>query len=225
MPQQALIPLPEPELKASQLPQIELKSPTSEAPTLPEAPLLEPDSLPTSLTQPILKTPLPEPEAKIPMLEQKIQATPILKPEPLENPQIRTSEPMLVPEAESKPFVPMLELTEVSEPEVPSEIEFNRKLQLSKKIRQAEQEYNQHIRTMVQPKLAMYDPGLYVRIELEIGVSGKIIRYKILVASPSNAFNQAAQLAVRNVNLNPLPEALAENPPYIVPIKIIPQLQ
>ena len=225
MPQQALIPLPEPELKASQLPQIELKSPTGEAPILPEAPLLEPDSLPTSLTQPILKTPLPEPEAKIPMLEQKIQATPILKPEPLENPQIRTSEPMLVPEAESKPFVPMLELKEVSEPEVPSEIEFNRKLKLSKKIRQAEQEFNQHIQTMVQPKLAMFDPGLYVRIELEIGVSGKIIRYKILEASPSNAFNQAAQLAVRNVNLNPLPEALAENPPYIVPIKIIPQLQ
>ena len=125
----------------------------------------------------------------------------------------------------AKPFVPMLELKEVSEPEVPSEIEFNLKLQHSKKIRQAEQEFNQHIQTMVQPKLAMFDPGLYVRIELEIGVSGKINRYKILESSPSNAFNQAAQLAVRNVNLNPLPEALAENPPYIVVVKVIPQLQ
>ncbi|MEE3123009.1 MAG: energy transducer TonB, partial [SAR324 cluster bacterium] len=198
---------------------------TGEAPTIPKAPLLEPDSLPTSLTQPILKTLLPEPEAKIPMLEQKIHTTPILKPEPLENPQIRASEPMLVPEAELKPFVPMLELNELTEPEVPSEIEFDRKLLHSKKIRQAEQEFNQHIQTMVQPKLAMFDPGLYVRIELEIGVSGKIIRYKILEASPSNAFNQAAQLAVRNVNLNPLPEALAENPPYIVVVKVIPQLQ
>ena len=53
----------------------------------------------------------------------------------------------------------------------------------------------------------------------------KIIRYRILEASPSNAFNQAAQLAIRNVNLNPLPEALAGNPPYIVVVKVIPQLQ
>ena len=119
----------------------------------------------------------------------------------------------------------MLEFKEAKEPEVSSEIGFNQKLQISKKIRQAEQEYNQHIQTMVQPKLAMYDSELFVRIELEIGVSGKIISYRILEASPSNAFNQAAQLAIRNVNLNPLPEALAGNPPYIVVVKVIPQLQ
>ena len=173
----------------------------------------------------MLSTSLPEPEAKLPNLEQKIQTTPILKPKPLENPQISTSEPILVPESETEPLVPMLEFKETKEPEVSSEIEFNQKLQISKKIRQAEQEYNQHIQTMVQPKLAMYDLELFVRIELEIGVSGKIIRYRILEASPSNAFNQAAQLAIRNVNLNPLPEALAGNPPYIVVVKVIPQLQ
>jgi len=93
------------------------------------------------------------------------------------------------------------------------------------KLYQAMQNYNQHIQTMIQPRLQMFDPGLYVRIELQIGVSGKIIRYKILEASPYNEFNQAAQLAVRNVNLDPLPEALAENPPYIVVVKVIPQLQ
>ena len=117
----------------------------------------------------MLSTSLPEPEAKLPNLEQKIQRTPILKPKPLENPQINTSEPILVPESEMEPIVPMLEFKETKEPEVSSEIVFNQKLQISKKIRQAEQEYNQHIQTMVQPKLAMYDSELFVRIELEIG--------------------------------------------------------
>ena len=225
LPQQALIPLPEPELPTSLLPNIELKQPMLQPQPLPDSPVLKPDSLSSNLPKPMLSTSLPEPEAKLPNLEQKIQTTPILKPKPLENPQINTSEPILVPESEMEPIVPMLEFKETKEPEVSSEIEFNQKLQISKKIRQAEQEYNQHIQTMVQPKLAMYDSELYVRIELEIGVSGKIIRYRILEASPSNAFNQAAQLAIRNVNLNPLPEALAGNPPYIVVVKVIPQLQ
>ena len=223
--QQPLIPLPEPELPASMLPKIELKQPMLQSQPLPDSPVLKPDSLSSNLPKPMLSTSLPEPEAKLPNLEQKIQTTPILKTKPLENPQINTSEPILVPESEMEPIVPMLEFKETKEPEVSSEIEFNQKLQISKKIRQAEQEYNQHIQTMVQPKLAMYDSELFVRIELEIGVSGKIIRYRILEASPSNAFNQAAQLAIRNVNLNPLPEALAGNPPYIVVVKVIPQLQ
>ena len=225
LPQQALIPLPEPELPTSLLPNIELKQPMLQSQPLPDSPVLKPDSLSSNLPKPMLSTSLPEPEAKLPNLEQKIQTTPILKPKPLENPQINTSEPILVPESEMEPIVPMLEFKETKEPEVSSEIKFNQKLQISKKIRQAEQEYNQHIQTMVQPKLAMYDSELFVRIELEIGVSGKIIRYRILEASPSNAFNQAAQLAIRNVNLNPLPEALAGNPPYIVVVKVIPQLQ
>ena len=223
--QQPLIPLPEPELPTSLLPNIELKQPILQPQPIPDSPVLKPDSLSSNLPKPMLSTSLPEPEAKLPNLEQKIQTTPILKPKPLENPQINTSEPILVPESEMEPIVPMLEFKETKEPEVSSEIEFNQKLQISKKIRQAEQEYNQHIQTMVQPKLAMYDSELFVRIELEIGVSGKIIRYRILEASPSNAFNQAAQLAIRNVNLNPLPEALAGNPPYIVVVKVIPQLQ
>ena len=223
--QQPLIPLPEPELPASMLPNIELKQPMLQSQPLPDSPVLKPDSLSSNLPKPTLSTSLPEPEAKLPNLEQKIQTTPILKPKPLENPQISSSEPILVPESDMEPIVPMLEFKETKEPEVSSEIEFNQKLQISKKIRQAEQEYNQHIQTMVQPKLAMYDSELFVRIELEIGVSGKIIRYRILEASPSNAFNQAAQLAIRNVNLNPLPEALAGNPPYIVVVKVIPQLQ
>jgi len=225
LPQQALIPLPEPELPTSMLPNIELKQPMLQSRPLPDSPVLKPDSLSSNLPKPLLSTSLPEPEAKLPNLEQKIQTAPILKPKPLENPQINTSEPILVPESEMEPIVPMLEFKETKEPEVSSEIKFNQKLQISKKIRQAEQEYNQHIQTMVQPKLAMYDSELFVRIELEIGVSGKIIRYRILEASPSNAFNQAAQLAIRNVNLNPLPEALAGNPPYIVVVKVIPQLQ
>ena len=48
----------------------------------------------------------------------------------------------------------------------------------------------------------------------------EIIFHEIKDSSGSKAFDKAAELAVRNAVLDPLPKALAENPPYIVVIKL-----
>ena len=95
-------------------------------------------------------------------------------------------------------------------------------IKLKKRKMEEQKEYNRHIQDMIQPKLKGFDPELFVRIELVIGTSGEIIRFETLENSPSNAFNQAVQLSIRNANLLPLPNALAGNPPYIVPIRFIP---
>lgn len=93
-----------------------------------------------------------------------------------------------------------------------------------KKITQlAGEEYNLHIRTQIIPKLRTYPTELFVRLELKIIASGKIIEYKVIAKSGSPSFDQAAELAVRNAVLDPLPQALAKNPPYIVLIRIVPQ--
>jgi len=93
-----------------------------------------------------------------------------------------------------------------------------------KKIAQlAGEEYNLHIRTQISPKLGSYPAELFVRIRLKIIASGKIIDYEIINRSGFPSFDQAAELAVRNAVLAPLPQALAKNPPYIVLIRIVPQ--
>ena len=82
-----------------------------------------------------------------------------------------------------------------------------------KKIAQlAGEEYNLHIRTRIIPKLGSYSAELYVRIRLKIVPSGKIISYEVIKKSGVAAFDQAAELAVRNAILEPLPSALGENP-------------
>ena len=95
-------------------------------------------------------------------------------------------------------------------------------IKLKKQKLAAQKEYNRHIQNMVQPKLKGFNPELFVRIELVIATSGEIIRVEILEESISNAFNQAVLLSIRNANLLPLPNALADNPPYIVTIRFIP---
>ncbi|MBC8257946.1 MAG: TonB C-terminal domain-containing protein [SAR324 cluster bacterium] len=94
-------------------------------------------------------------------------------------------------------------------------------LQRRKLTQLAGEEYNVHIRTRIIPKLGSYSAELFVRIQLEIEISGEIVNYKVIENSGSTAFDRAAELAVRNAILEPLPSALAENPPYIVLIKIV----
>ena len=103
--------------------------------------------------------------------------------------------------------------------EIPDTVNLQRK-----KIAQlAGEEYNLHIRTKIIPKLGSYSSDLYVRIRLKIIATGKIIDYEIIKKSGFAAFDKAAELAVRNALLDPLPNALAKNPPYIVTIRIVPQ--
>ena len=96
-------------------------------------------------------------------------------------------------------------------------------LQRKKIVQLAGEEYNLHILTQIIPKLGSYPSELFVRILLKIVPSGKIISYEFIKKSNSSSFDQAAELAVRNAVLAPLPPALAENPPYIVLIRIVPQ--
>ena len=96
-------------------------------------------------------------------------------------------------------------------------------LQRKKIVQLAGEEYNLHIRTQIIPKLGSYPSELFVRILLKIVPSGKIISYEFIKKSNSSSFDLAAELAVRNAVLAPLPPALAENPPYIVLIRIVPQ--
>lgn len=103
--------------------------------------------------------------------------------------------------------------------EIPDTVNLQRK----KLAQLAGEEYNLHIRTRIIPKLGSYSSELYVRIRLKIIPTGKIINYEIIKKSGFAAFDKAAELAVRNALLDPLPNALAENPPYIVTIRIVPQ--
>jgi TonB family protein len=103
--------------------------------------------------------------------------------------------------------------------EIPDTVNLQRK----KLAQLAGEEYNLHIRTRIIPKLGSYSSELYVRIRLRIIPTGKIINYEIIKKSGFAAFDKAAELAVRNALLDPLPNALAENPPYIVTIRIVPQ--
>jgi len=89
-------------------------------------------------------------------------------------------------------------------------------LQRKKLAQLAGEEYNLHIRKRIIPKFGRNSPNLFVRILLKINEAGEIIYHEIKDSSGSPAFDQAAELAVRNAVLDPLPKALAENPPYIV---------
>ena len=93
-------------------------------------------------------------------------------------------------------------------------------LQRKKLAQLAGEEYNLHIRTRIKPKFGSSSPNLFVRILLKINELGEIVYHEIKESSGSKAFDKAAELAVRNTVLDPLPNALAENPPYIVVIKL-----
>ncbi len=93
-------------------------------------------------------------------------------------------------------------------------------LQRKKLAQLAGEEYNLHIRTRIKPKFGSSSPNLFVRILLKINEAGEIVFHEIKESSGSKAFDKAAELAVRNAVLDPLPKALAENPPYIVVIKL-----
>ncbi len=84
------------------------------------------------------------------------------------------------------------------------------------------EEYNLHIRTQIIPKLGNYPAELFARIRIKINASGNIFDYEFIKKSGSPSFDKAAELAVRNAVLDPLPQSLAKNPPYIVLIRVVP---
>ena len=156
-------------------------------------------------------------------IQPALQKVPtILKIQPPDKPETKLEE--IFPEK----FIPEELLQDLGIPEQADERKLKEILDAGylrrKKIAQlAGEEYNLHIRTRIIPKLGSYSPELNVRIRLKIIPTGKIINYEVIEKSGFAAFDKAAELAVRNALLDPLPNALAENPPYIVTIRIVPQ--
>ena len=180
------------------------------------------------LKTPNFSIPLDLPQQKLPEISQptleNIPTISLIKPaaEAANKPELKLEE--LFPE-EIKLKEPMQDLgISVKTPlSKTKEIPDTNFLQRKKITQLAGEEYNLHIRTQIIPKLGTYPTELFVRIELKIIASGKIIEYKVIAKSGSPSFDRAAELAVRNAILDPLPPALAKNPPYIVLIRIVPQ--
>jgi len=154
----------------------------------------------------------------------------ILTPSSLEVPGIKPDQPEEKSKSLSREMpadqmkidgdLPEIGIIEQTEEKVLNQIPNMSFLQRKKLAQLAGEEYNLHIRTRINPKFGSYSPNLFVRILLRINEAGEIVYHEIKDSSGSKAFDQAAELAVRNAVLDPLPKALAENPPYIVLIRI-----
>jgi len=178
---------------------------------------------PKKINTPTFSKTLELPVQKLPAVQPALQEVPtILQVQPLEKPEAKLEE--IFP-AKITPEEPLKDLgiPEQSDDRKLKEILDAGYLQRKKIAQLAGEEYNLHIRTRIIPKLGSYSSELYVRIRLKIIPSGKIVSYEVIKKSGVAAFDQAAELAVRNAILDPLPSALAENPPYIVTIRIVPQ--
>lgn len=115
--------------------------------------------------------------------------------------------------------------------EVESVVDSNQKnlLNLSgfeaiKQLQKAEREYNLHIQEKIQPKVGGASrKDRYVRIRLEIAVSGEILRFTVEETKASTSFVKKVRAAIRLAQLAPLPEALAKKPPYNVVVRFTPK--
>ena len=115
--------------------------------------------------------------------------------------------------------------------EVESVIASNQKSSLNlsgfeaiKQFQKAEREYNLHIQGKIQPKVGGASrKDRYVRIRLEIAVSGEILRATVEETKASERFVKKVRAAIRLAQLAPLPEVLAKNPPYIVVVRFTPK--
>ena len=183
---------------------------------------------PQKLKTPSFSKPLDLPLQKLPEISQ-----PTLENIPTISPVIPAAEATNKPEHRLEGLFPEeiklkeplqdLRIPEQAPLSKTKEIPDTADLQRKKIVQLAGEEYNLHIRTKIIPKLGSYPAELFVRIRLKIIASGEIIEYKVIAKSGSPSFDQAAELAVRNAVLDPLPQALAMNPPYIVLIRIVPK--
>jgi hypothetical protein len=175
-----------------------------------------------SFSKPLDLPPQNLPEISQPTLDNMPTISPVKsKAETANKPELRLEE-LFPEEIKLKEPLQNLGIPEKTPLSKTKEIPDTNFLQRKKIIQMAGEEYNLHIRTQIIPKLGTYPTELFVRIELKIIASGKIIEYKVIAKSGSPSFDRAAELAVRNAILDPLPPALAKNPPYIVLIRIVP---
>ena len=183
---------------------------------------------PQKLKTPSFSKPLDLPLQKLPEISQPtLENIPTISPvmpaaEATNKPEHRL-EGLFPEEIKLKEPLQDLRIPEQAPLSKTKEIPDTADLQRKKIVQLAGEEYNLHIRTKIIPKLGSYPAELFVRIRLKIIASGEIINYEVIKKSGLSSFDQAAELAVRNAVLDPLPQALAKNPPYIVLIRIVPQ--
>ena len=184
--------------------------------------------IPQKLNPPSFSEPLDLPPQKLPEISQltldNMPKISVVKPleETTNKPELRLEE-LFSREIILKEPLQNLGIPEKTPLSKTKEIPDTNFLQRKKITQLAGEEYNLHIRTQIIPKLGTYPTELFVRIELKIIASGKIIEYEVITKSGFPSFDQAAELAIRNAILDPLPQPLAKNPPYIVLIRIVPQ--
>ena len=164
---------------------------------------------------------IPEmPQPKLGNLPTKSLVKPVTEVDDKPNPRLEELFPEEISFQEPLQGIVISEQTDLRKTKDISDTNF---LQRKKIAQLAGEEYNLHIRTQIIPKLGSYPAELFVRIQLNIIATGEIIHYEFIKKSGFSSFDQAAELAVRNAVLDPLPQALAQNPPYIVLIRIVPQ--
>lgn len=176
---------------------------------------------PKKLNRPKFSNPFDLPLRKLPQLMQPpFGDIPTISPvQPADKPETRLDE-LFPDEVKLEEPLQALGIPAQAAPDKTGGIPATSYLQRKKIAQLAGEEYNLHIRTQITPKLGSYPYELFVLIRLKIAPSGKIIDYEFIKKSGFSSFDQAAELAVRNANLDPLPKALTENPPYIVPVRI-----
>ena len=91
-------------------------------------------------------------------------------------------------------------------------------------LKQQQEKYNALIAVVIKQNL--YAPERYqslsARIEVVIGAAGELLQYTLQRSSGVEAFDLTALKAVKTTQFPPLPEELAKNPPYVVPLLISP---
>lgn len=91
-------------------------------------------------------------------------------------------------------------------------------------LKQQQEKYNALMAIAV--KQSLYAPARYqslnVRIEVVIGKDGELLSYMLQRSSGVEAFDLTALNAVKTAQFPSLPEELAKNPPYVVPLVISP---
>ena len=80
-------------------------------------------------------------------------------------------------------------------------------------------EYNQHLMTKLQDvsyALQVYQTGMKVLVELEIGAKGELLNQRLLESSGLEDFDQLALEQVEFMQFPPLPEPMVEFAPHVV---------
>ena len=94
------------------------------------------------------------------------------------------------------------------------------------KRREVERSYNSLLRDQLRGQINAgpqpFDEDLELAIQLHINAEGQVIQFQIKKGSGSDRFDRAVLTGLKALQFPRLPEELAENPPYIVTVRVQP---